>query len=279
MAIRGNTHSHWWNRSFMSFQGTLAGCRSGARLRPRCDRASRQEAPSRLAAAGDAFVLTELMWIYVIPVVAIHLAALAAFIPWLFSWTGVALAILGVPFYGMGITLGYHRLLAHRSLVLPKWLEHGFALLAQCSLQDTPRQVGYRSPDAPCLFRRTARSAQPARQLLLVALRLAVLSQHGDAIDQLRCTSMHMIFSKTRSTCAWKRSFICPAIYLGHLLIYPIAGALIGWLTTGTADRGSSVQPQPLRLGRIGADGSGLACDVVGELADPSLRLSQLRDQ
>ena len=78
------------------------------------------------------------VWLYLVTVVTIHLAALAAFIPWLFSWTGLALAILGVPFYGMGITLGYHRLLAHRSLTLPKWLEHGFALFAQCSLQDTP---------------------------------------------------------------------------------------------------------------------------------------------
>ena len=58
------------------------------------------------------------IWIYVITVAIIHLGALAAFIPWLFSWTGLALAILGVPFYGMGITLGYHRLLAHRSLVV-----------------------------------------------------------------------------------------------------------------------------------------------------------------
>ena len=78
------------------------------------------------------------VWLYVVTVVAIHLAALTAFIPWLFSWTGLALAILGVPFYGLGITLGYHRLLAHRSLAVPKWLEHGFALFAQCSLQDTP---------------------------------------------------------------------------------------------------------------------------------------------
>src|SRR5437763_1297737 len=45
---------------------------------------------------------------------------------------------LGVPFYGLGITLAYHRLLAHRSLVVPEWLEHGLVLFAQCSLQDTP---------------------------------------------------------------------------------------------------------------------------------------------
>ena len=101
------------------------------------------------AAAGSAHLplpatvrLDQVVWLYVIPIVAIHLAALAALIPWLFSWTGVALAILGVPFYGMGITLGYHRLLAHRSLTVPKWLEHGFALFAQCSLAGHSRPSG-----------------------------------------------------------------------------------------------------------------------------------------
>ena len=62
----------------------------------------------------------KVIWLYVSTVVTIHILALAALIPWVFSWTGVALAVLGVPFYGMGITLGYHRLLAHRSLTLPK---------------------------------------------------------------------------------------------------------------------------------------------------------------
>ena len=96
-----------------------------------------EEAPARLAAPATVR-LDRVVWLYVITVVTIHLAALAAFVPWLFSWTGLALAILGVPFYGLGITLGYHRLLAHRSLAVPKWLEHGIALFAQCSLQDTP---------------------------------------------------------------------------------------------------------------------------------------------
>ena len=69
------------------------------------------------------------IWLYVVTVVTIHVAALAAFIPWVFSWTGVALAILGVPFYGMGITLGYHRLLAHRSLACP----NGSSMGSPCS--------------------------------------------------------------------------------------------------------------------------------------------------
>jgi stearoyl-CoA desaturase (delta-9 desaturase) len=67
-----------------------------------------------------------------------HVLALLAALPWLFSWSGVVLFIAGVFFFGQGINLGYHRLLAHNSLAVPKWLERGFVVLALCSLQDTP---------------------------------------------------------------------------------------------------------------------------------------------
>ena len=59
--------------------------------------------------------------------------------PWLFSWTGLVLAVLGLYVFGsLGINLCYHRLLTHRGLVCPKWLEHGFAILGVCCMQDTP---------------------------------------------------------------------------------------------------------------------------------------------
>jgi fatty-acid desaturase len=72
-------------------------------------------------------------------IAAIHLAALLAFIPWFFSWTGVVLALLGLYVFGLlGINLCFHRLLTHRSFVCPKWLEHGLAILGLCCVQDTP---------------------------------------------------------------------------------------------------------------------------------------------
>jgi fatty-acid desaturase len=76
---------------------------------------------------------------YTIAVASYHLMALLAFVPWLFSWTGVVLAVAGIyVFGGLGINLCYHRLLAHRGLTCPKWLEHWFAILGVCCLQDTP---------------------------------------------------------------------------------------------------------------------------------------------
>jgi fatty-acid desaturase len=68
-----------------------------------------------------------------------HALALLAFLPWFFSWTGVVLGVLGLYVYGtLGINLCYHRILTHRALSVPKWLEHLFVTLGICCLQDTP---------------------------------------------------------------------------------------------------------------------------------------------
>jgi len=81
----------------------------------------------------------QIEWTYAIPVIIYHLVALLALLPWFFSWTGVFLAVAGLYVFGtLGINLCYHRLLAHRGLIVPTWLEHAFAILAVCSFQDTP---------------------------------------------------------------------------------------------------------------------------------------------
>lgn len=78
-------------------------------------------------------------WIDATGLTVIHLLALLAFIPWFFSWTGVAVAFVGLYVFGtLGISLCFHRLLTHRGCVCPKPLEHAFALLGVCCLQDTP---------------------------------------------------------------------------------------------------------------------------------------------
>ncbi len=95
-------------------------------------------APSRLQrpAAVDT---RQIVWAYAVTVGVYHALALLALLPWCFSWTGVILAVAGVyVFGGLGINLCFHRLLTHRGLVCPKWLEYGFAILGVCCMQDTP---------------------------------------------------------------------------------------------------------------------------------------------
>jgi fatty-acid desaturase len=68
-----------------------------------------------------------------------HLLAALALLPWFFSWTGVAVAFIGMIVFGiLGVNIGFHRLLTHRSFSCPLWLEHTFAVLGTCSLQFSP---------------------------------------------------------------------------------------------------------------------------------------------
>ena len=78
-------------------------------------------------------------WRYASVVIGFHLLAALAFIPWLFSWTGVALVPCGLMVFGvLGITICYHRLLTHRSFACPKRVEHTLAVLGLMSMQDAP---------------------------------------------------------------------------------------------------------------------------------------------
>lgn len=80
----------------------------------------------------------KVLWTYAIPIAVIHLLALLACWPWLFSWLGLALFIVGVFVFGQGINLCYHRLLTHRSFKVPRWFEHVLVVLALCCMEDTP---------------------------------------------------------------------------------------------------------------------------------------------
>jgi sn-1 stearoyl-lipid 9-desaturase len=77
------------------------------------------------------------------PVVAlvgfVHLGAILAFLPRNFTWSGVLLAlVLHWVTGGLGITLGWHRLVSHRSFQVPKWLEYFFVLCGTLSMQGGP---------------------------------------------------------------------------------------------------------------------------------------------
>ena len=81
----------------------------------------------------------KILWPYVVVLTTVHLVSILAVIPWLFTWSGLIVAILGHFVFGMfGITIGYHRLLTHRGFTCPKWLEHTLATMGMFNLQDSP---------------------------------------------------------------------------------------------------------------------------------------------
>jgi sn-1 stearoyl-lipid 9-desaturase len=78
-------------------------------------------------------------WHFVAVVALVHVGALLAFLPGFFSWQGVGLMLLlhwvtG----GLGITLGWHRLVTHRSFQVPKWLEYFFVFCGTLAMQGGP---------------------------------------------------------------------------------------------------------------------------------------------
>lgn len=94
---------------------------------------------SQRLALPEATEPRKIMWPYLTILASVHLVALLAFLPWLFTWSGLILAVAGHFIFGMlGVTIGYHRLLTHRGFSCPKWLEHGLAVLGMCNLQDSP---------------------------------------------------------------------------------------------------------------------------------------------
>lgn len=77
---------------------------------------------------ATTFTKPPLAWPIILFMVAIHVGALFALVPSNFSWSAIALMlVMHWVTGGLGITLGWHRLLTHRSFQTPKWLEYFFA--------------------------------------------------------------------------------------------------------------------------------------------------------
>jgi sn-1 stearoyl-lipid 9-desaturase len=78
-------------------------------------------------------------WSVIIFMAIIHVGALFALLPSNFSWTGVGLAVfLHWLTGGLGITLGWHRLVTHRSFQTPKWLEYLLVFFGTLAMQGGP---------------------------------------------------------------------------------------------------------------------------------------------
>jgi stearoyl-CoA desaturase (delta-9 desaturase) len=81
----------------------------------------------------------QLEWPIVLFMIVVHIGALFALLPSNFSWAAVGLAIvLHWVTGGLGITLGWHRLVTHRSFQTPKWLEYVLVFCGTLACQMGP---------------------------------------------------------------------------------------------------------------------------------------------
>ena len=76
-------------------------------------------------------------WVTVLFFVTFHLLALLT--PWFFSWSALGVMLLLHWLFGsIGICLGYHRLLSHRSFRVPQWLEYVLTTIGALATQGGP---------------------------------------------------------------------------------------------------------------------------------------------
>jgi stearoyl-CoA desaturase (delta-9 desaturase) len=77
-----------------------------------------------------------LNWSHILWSIFIQAGALAA--PFVFSWSGVAVCLVLYFVTGLGVTVGYHRLLTHRSFQTPRVMEYALAALGGLANQGGP---------------------------------------------------------------------------------------------------------------------------------------------
>jgi hypothetical protein len=65
------------------------------------------------------------------------LLTLLAFLPWFFSWAGIAPVFIG-SYSTLGINIGYHQYLPHLSFRCSKGFQRALAILGICALQGSP---------------------------------------------------------------------------------------------------------------------------------------------
>ncbi len=76
-------------------------------------------------------------WKNVVMVTSFHLLAIPML--WTFNWPNLAALLIGNWIVGsLGVGLGWHRLLTHRSFKAPKWLEYILTIFGTMSMQDPP---------------------------------------------------------------------------------------------------------------------------------------------
>lgn len=187
--------------------------------------------PRRPMKASEGTVVS---WRYVIAFVIVHGLALLACWPWLFSWTGVAWVLIGHHLFGMlGVTLCYHRILTHRGLELPKWLEYTFAVCGVCCLQDTParwvaihrihHQYSDEDPDPH----------SPLITFLWGHMGWLIWENPyyltADMYDRYAKDILRERFYREL-----ERNFLWFWIYVGHALVIAGLGFLVGWAWDGT---------------------------------------------
>jgi fatty-acid desaturase len=196
------------------------------------------ESPSTAIARPEATQPVRIYWHYAINLLIVHLLALLAFVPWLFSWTGAVVCFAGLYVFGtLGINLCFHRMLTHRSLEVPKWLEYTLATIAICCLEDSPaRWVAIHR------MHHQHSDEQPDPHSPLVNLLwghmgwIVVRSAHHDLTNHYERYCRDILRDPFYFWCERRLHWFW--LYIGHAVAFYLVGLAIGWSTTGSLSAG-----------------------------------------
>jgi fatty-acid desaturase len=176
----------------------------------------------------------QIRWAYALSILLLHVAALLAFVPWFFSWIGVIACIAGLYVFGtLGINLGFHRLLTHRSFRCSRWLERSVAILGVCCLQEGPARW-------VAIHRKHHQQSdeQPDPHSPLVTF---LWGHVGWLVVENRDTdSFHLLqrYSRDLATQPFylglERKLRWFWVYVAHVLVFAAVGVAIGWAISPT---------------------------------------------
>lgn len=164
----------------------------------------------------------------------LHVLAAFAAVPWLFSWSGLGLAVTGVFVFGtLGINIGYHRLLTHRGFECPRWLEHLLVTLGACCLEGSPinwvavHRLHHQHSDKPL-------DPHSPRHGLLWSHMGWFLAAHSAMFD----AEIYVRYARDLFRDRFYKAFERPRMYLrmllGQALAFMAAGSLVGGLRGGS---------------------------------------------
>ncbi len=172
-------------------------------------------------------------WIALGVVGGVHLLALLALTPWLFSWTGVVLALLGCYVFGtLGINLCFHRLLSHRSFKCSLGIEHALACLGVCCLQKTPGQF-VATHRAHHQHDDEAGDPHSPIESLFWGHMGWVLVENPRFDNFMTYDKYARDVYRDPFYLRLERHFLWLALYLVHSVLFFLAGFAVGWLAPG----------------------------------------------
>lgn len=183
--------------------------------------------------ARPSAVSSRIVWRYAAPIATLHLLAFAVCLPWLFSWTGVVLCVVGTYLYGgLGINLAYHRLLTHGSFKCPLWLERAMVVVALCCLEDAPA-----SWVATHRQHHNDSDTKPDPHSPLVSFLWSHVGWLLLENREVRCLSAYDRFARDVLRDPFymrlQRGLLPIWVYLAHAAVYFLVGFPLGWMMAG----------------------------------------------